>query len=64
MADPLQDKLKSFIKSQKAIIERLEVDLDPSPDRLGDMFTHNLIKGKRSVLDGLEAILEDRSLPP
>lgn len=64
MADSLQDRLKTFIETQKAIIERLKADINPSPDRLGDMFTKNLIQGKQSVLDGLEAILEDCSLPP
>ena len=64
MADFLQERLKAFIETQKAIIERLEANINPSPDRLGDMFTKNLIQGKQSVLDGLEAVLEDRSLPP
>ena len=64
MTASLQVKIMGFIKLQKAVIERLEAEINPSPNRLGDMFTHNLIQGKRSVLDGLEAILEEWSLPP
>jgi len=64
VANSLQDRLKAFIETQKALIERLEADLNPSPDRLGDIFTKNLIHGKRSVLDGLEAILKSRCRPP